>query len=310
MSMSITPRLIIAAAHRRGWSVRILDESVALYRLESPDGSYYYLRNIATSKSGNINNFITNQKHLMYQLAQELGLPIPPTMILSDDTKQLDDFFALHKHLVVKPADQGHGDGVTVDITNRQVLEVAIEYAKTFSDIVLVQRHITGEDYRILFIDKRLAAAVIRKPAYVVGNGKDSLAELIEQENRNPNRSHGYNNLLTTIDVEQASRYLGDRINDVIPKGQEEQVMGTSNIGKGGVSKDITDNVPAEMLEICQTLVDHFDIGLCGVDFMVDEDGKVYLIEVNMAPSLGLHENPYEGQAQHTPDKFLDWLAK
>jgi cyanophycin synthetase len=310
MSLTITPRLIIAAARKRGWSVRILDESVALYRLESPDGSYYYLRNIATSKSGNINNFITNQKHLMYQLAEELGLPIPPTMIVTDDQQALDDFFQKHRQLVVKPADQGHGDGVTVDITNRQALELAIEYAKTFSDIILVQRHVTGEDYRILYIDKRLAAAVIRKPAYVIGTGADTLGQLIEIENKNPHRSHGYNNLLTTIDVEQAKRYLGTRVDDIIPSGQEEQVMGTSNIGKGGVSKDITTAVPAEMLTICQTLVDHFDIGLCGVDFMVDDDDKVYLIEVNMAPSLGLHENPYEGEAQHTPDKFLDWLAK
>jgi cyanophycin synthetase len=310
MPLSITPRLIIAAAERRGWTVQIIDEANALYRITLLDGSCYYVRNISSHKSSAINAFISKYKHTLYQLVAELGISIPPTALISDDRAPAYDFLKSHKQLVVKPVDQSHGDGVTVGIVSAQELDTAISYAQTFSDQVLVQRHISGEDYRLLYIDKQLAAAVVRKPAYVVGDGKHTVAQLLEIENQSPNRSHGYNNLLTIIDAQQAARYLGDTMQVKPAMGQEQQVVGTSNIGKGGVARDVTSAVPNEMLEASVQLVKHFNIGLCGLDFMVDDDGHAYLIEINTVPSLGLHENPYEGVAQQTPDKFLDWLIK
>jgi len=91
--------------------------------------------------------------------------------------------------------------------------------------------------------------------------------------------------------------------------GQRTQVVGVANIGKGGASVDVTDNLSPELLGEAQRVVDHFRLGICGVDYIVDAHGRHYLIEINTMPSLGLHEYPVRGEARRTPDIFLDWLT-
>ncbi|MDB5185036.1 MAG: family N-acetyltransferase [Candidatus Saccharibacteria bacterium] len=310
MSLSITSHLIIDAAQKRGWEVKIIHAEDAFYRIRQPSGETYYVRSNATRKMGSTNTYITKNKDVLYAIAAELGVRIPETVVATDDRDGA--FNLLHKYplLVVKPADQGHGDGITVGITNEAELTKALEYAERFSKRVLVQQHIAGDDYRVLCIDKKLAAAAIRKPAFVTGDGEHTLGQLIDIENQSARRASGYSNLLTSIELEQATRYLGDRIDEIAPAGEEVRVMGISNVGKGGVALDVTDELPAGMIEAALAVIEHLDIGLCGVDFMMGDDNQPYMIEMNLMPSFGLHEHPYRGRARQTPDKFLDWLIK
>jgi cyanophycin synthetase len=44
-----------------------------------------------------------------------------------------------------------------------------------FSKRVIVEKFITGFDFRILVIDNKLVAAAKRVPAHVIGNGENSI---------------------------------------------------------------------------------------------------------------------------------------
>lgn len=310
MAITITPRLIIEAAERRGWTCRIISEEQTFYRLDTPEGKYFYLRNITSKKSTAVDAIISTRKELLYELIAELNVPVPATISYVGDMDPASDFLATHGRVVVKPTDQSHGDGITTNITNPAELELALNYASEYSTSIQIQQHIDGDDHRLLFIGGTLAAAAVRVPASVTGDGKQSVLELITQENSSPKRGQGYQNVMTRIDMEAAQRYLGTGIKRIPDQDEVVQVVGVANIGKGGVSVDVTDTVDPAMVEAASKVVDHFGIGLCGVDFLRTSDGKFYLIEINAVPSLGLHEYPSVGEKQNTPDKFLDWLAQ
>ena len=308
MALSITPRLILAAAQRRGWQTTVLDEATALFQITLPDGRTYYIRNIMSHYGPGVNNLITQRKDIFYKLADKLGAQMPQTEVVTS-LAQAEAFLDRYKKIVVKPADQSHGDGITVNITAKPQLKTALAHATKLSAVVLVQEQITGDDYRLLFIGGKLAAAAIREPASIIGDGQHTLAELMTTENYNTLRGEGYDKTMTNIDVEAANTYLGDDLHTVPAAGQRIQVVGTANIGKGGVAIDVTDAVDPKLAAAAQKIVDHFRLGLAGVDYLVTPEGQAYLIEVNTVPSLGLHEYPALGQARHTPDIFLDWLT-
>lgn len=298
------------AARKRGWQVHAVNERIAFYRLEVPDGTTHYIRNITSSKGSGVLRVIAAHKDLFYEVIKDLPVTTPPTLLLQDDMVAAQKFLKTHGTVVVKPTDQGHGDGVTVAITTIAELKTAIARARMLSRRVILQKQITGDDYRLLYIDGNLAAAVIRRPAFVTGDGLHTLEELIALENRNPNRGEGYQSGLTNISLDSAEEYLGNRLQDVPMAGVEVQVVGTANIGKGGTATDMTDTLPALIREAAEVVVNKLEIGLGGLDFIVDKSGTPYLIELNNSPSLGLHEFPDIGVKQNTPDKFLDWLQK
>ncbi len=310
MSLSISPRLIIEAAQKRGWHVRIVDEARSLYRIDVSDSKYYYVRNISSIKSGMVNTVIADNKDLFFEVMTSLAVPLPATLTYTGDTAQAEEFLLQHGSIVVKPTNLAHGKGITTGITSTAQLQGALSYAATFSKKSLLQQHIEGDDYRLLMIDGELAAAAIRKPAFVIGDGRHTVSELIKLENDSDRRTNGYQVTLTTIDVATAARYLGGKMHAIPGAGVETRVIDVANIGRGGVAIDVTDTVNPQLVSYAKIIIDHLHIGLCGVDFIVTPSGEMYLIEINVGPSLGLHEYPYQGTPRHTPDKFLDWLSK
>lgn len=309
MALSITPKLIIKAAKKRGWRVAIIDEEYSFYRLELPDGRHYFVRNITTNKTGLANSIICERKDLFYKILAPINVPMPDTYVLENAEDDGMEFMRRHKSIVVKPTDQAHGNGITVDVRQGPELKAAIQLARTYSQRVVLQQQVGGDDYRLLFIDKKFVAAAIREPAFVIGDGKNSLKRLIEIENTNGRRAPGYQSGLTHIDAAYAEIYLKDLVSSIPAEGEKTRVMGTANIGRGGVSMDVTHTIDDQLIAIGRRVVDFLGLGICGVDIMYETGKTPYLIEVNTGPSLGLHEYPYEGEPRQTPEAFLDWLA-
>ena len=76
-----------------------------------------------------------------------------------------------------------HGRGITVDIQNYEDALVAFRHAKesSRSGAIIVEKFIVGDDYRLLVINNVLVAGAVRTPAHVIGDGKSTIHELIEQ---------------------------------------------------------------------------------------------------------------------------------
>lgn len=313
--LKITAKSIIEELEKRAVPVEVIDERISLarYRL---GGEWHLFRSSTPSTTSHVGYRIAKQKHLALKILSDVDLQSPDTKTYTDDAVA-KRFLAQHGTVVVKPTDSSHGYGVTVDVMTDETLLHAIKAAQEIDTqgAALLQEQVEGTDLRVLVIGGKFAAAALRAPAEVTGDGVSTLRELIHNENtHNPDRGENYRKRLNVIDVTAAERYLGVRIDTEKPaKGKVVRVTGPANIGAGGRSTDVTDTVPVEITEKAEQISKILGLPTCGVDFMVSDisDVKTYrYIEVNACPSFGLHLFPSEGQAQPVAKLFVDFIME
>ena len=220
--------------------------------------------------------------------------------------------------IVIKPLDGNHGKGASINIKNKKDAIEGLAYAKKYSHRVIVEKFITGFDFRVLIIDNKLVAAAKREPAHVKGDGVQTIQELIEETNKDPRRGYGHENVLTQIDVDRDTTDLLDKLNytlDTIPKKNEVVYLkSTANLSTGGTSIDVTDMMHPENIFLCERISRVIGLDVCGVDIMaknltqpLKENGGC-ILEVNAAPGFRMHLAPSEGLPRNVAAPVIDML--
>jgi len=220
--------------------------------------------------------------------------------------------------IVIKPLDGNHGKGASINIKNKKDAIEGLAYAKKYSHRVIVEKFITGFDFRVLIIDNKLVAAAKREPAHIKGDGVLTIQELIEETNKDPRRGYGHENVLTQIDVDRDTTDLLDKLNytlDTIPKKNEVVYLkSTANLSTGGTSIDVTDMMHPENIFLCERISRVIGLDVCGVDIMaknltqpLKENGGC-ILEVNAAPGFRMHLAPSEGLPRNVAAPVIDML--
>ncbi|WP_333601155.1 cyanophycin synthetase [Flavobacterium sp.] len=220
--------------------------------------------------------------------------------------------------IVIKPLDGNHGKGASINVVTWEDAVSGLAYAKKYSHRVIVEKFITGFDFRVLIIDNKLVAAAKRVPAHVVGNGKDSIQALITETNKDPRRGYGHENVLTEIDVDRDTLDLLEKLNytvDSVPKnGEIVYLKSTANLSTGGTSVDVTDMMHPENIFLCERISRVIGLDICGVDIMAEnltqplkENGGC-ILEVNAAPGFRMHLAPSEGLPRNVAAPVIDML--
>ncbi|PID32888.1 hypothetical protein CR956_00130 [Candidatus Saccharibacteria bacterium] len=289
--LKFTARTICKEMMSRGIKVEVISTKPSLVRYEI-DGKGHFLHSTISEYSPALASEIANNKMLSSRVFEFYGWNHPETKLYEDDIS-LNKFIEDNHKIVVKPLDGAHGNGVSVGIGNMEEAKVAIKKAKTFSDNVLLQRMVSGEDYRLMCVDGKFIAAIKRIPASVVGDGESTILELIESENKNPKRgSNNYEKSMLKISVDGASDYIGAENMANIPQlGEKIRLSGPANIGLGGTAVDVTDIIPDDMIKVAESVSSELNIVACGVDFMWDGSNEPYLIEINSNPGIGNHDS-------------------
>ncbi len=130
-----------------------------------------------------IANSIARDKSFTADLLMNVGVPVPLQRRVRTRAELRQAVKEIGFPLVIKGRTGSKGDSVTTNIRSNDQIEAAIEKVRDIGQEVLVERHIEGEDFRLTIIDGKLVAAARRVPAHVIGDGKQSIAELIDEEN-------------------------------------------------------------------------------------------------------------------------------
>ena len=197
------------------------------------------IRATMTSRTSSLAVDVASDKELTGQLLAAAGLPVPGT----EAVRHVDDAVALAERLgypvVVKPLDGNHGRGVGLDLRDEAAVRAAYAIADRESrhGDVVVERYLTGNDYRVLVIGGRMIALAERVPAHVVGDGVHTVAQLVEETNADPRRGVGHEKVLTRITVDDAAvallRKQGFGLDDVPPAGTVVKLTLTGNMSHG-----------------------------------------------------------------------------
>ena len=251
---------------------------------------------------------IAQDKDLTKELLRAAGVPVPVGKVVKTVEEGWQAALEIGLPVVTKPFDGNQGKGVTVNIVSRDHFEIVFAVAKEFSDYVMVEKFITGHDYRVLIVGDKLVAAARREPPHVLGDGEHTVRELIDIVNTDPRRGEGHGTSLTKIRIDNIvhSRLAvqGYTIDSVLPKGARAVLRNNANLSTGGTATDVTDDVHPEAALRCVQAAKMVGIDIAGVDVVCDNIGRPLeeqgggIVEVNAAPGLRMHLDPSYGQGR------------
>ena len=276
------------------------------------------IRATIASTTGNIAVDIACDKEETKMLLEAAEIPVPKGTVIKTEEGLKEAVEKFGYPLVIKPIDGNHGKGNTTNINNWEQALRAFDAAKDYSRSVIVEKFITGFDFRCLVINYKFICAALRTPASVVGDGIHSIQSLIEETNKDPRRGYGHEKVLTQITVDQFSQKMLDdaglTLEAVPEKGLRVLLKPTANLSTGGTSSDVTDEVHPANIFMFERIARIIGLDICGIDVMATdlrtpllENGGAVL-EVNAAPGFRMHIEPAEGLPRNVAEPVVDML--
>jgi len=307
---------LVHAAEERGipW-IRLNRQSLVQF------GHGKYQRRIqatTTSDTSNIAVELASDKEETNSILRDLGLPVPKQRMVrsSRDAKRAAERIGFP--VVLKPLAGNHGRGVSINLKTPEEVEVAFDKAREHGRNVIVESFLEGHDHRILVVNGELVAASKRVPGHVVGNGKQTIEQLVDVVNEDPRRGVGHEKVLTRLELDhQAERLLtklGYDRNTVPAEGETVYLRSTANLSTGGTAVDVTDTIHPDNREMAIRTIKAIGLDIGGVDFLTQDITESYretgggICEVNAGPGFRMHVAPSEGTPRDVAGPVLDML--
>ena len=271
-----------------------------------------------TDRTSSIAVDLASNKDETKKMLEAAAIPVAKGMCIMYESEVEEVIAKVGFPLVFKPLNGNHGKGASINVKTLEEAIAAFEHAKKYSKKIIVEKFITGYDFRILVINNRFIAAALREPAHVIGDGVSNILQLIDTENKDPRRGYGHENVLTEISIdreteEQLLKYKYT-LDTILKKDEKCYLKGTANLSTGGTSTDITDIVHPHNIFICERISRVIGLDICGIDIMatnlsepLEITGGVVL-EVNAAPGFRMHLAPANGLPRNVAAPVIDML--
>ncbi|MEP6675097.1 MAG: cyanophycin synthetase [Ferruginibacter sp.] len=276
------------------------------------------IRATIASTTSNIAVDIACDKEETKNLLEAAEIPVPRGTIIRSEAGLQEAIDRYGYPLVLKPIDGNHGKGATTNIINWEQAVKALEAAQKYGRSIIVERFITGFDFRILVINHKFICAALRTPAAVTGDGEHTIQWLIDETNKDPRRGYGHEKVLTQITIDDFTWIMlkekGYTLETVPAKKELVLLKPTANLSTGGTSTDVTDEVHPNNVFMCERISKIIGLDICGIDIMasdlrtpVTENGGA-ILEVNAAPGFRMHIEPAVGLARNVAEPVVDML--
>jgi D-alanine-D-alanine ligase-like ATP-grasp enzyme len=209
----------------------------------------------------------------------------------------------------VKPVSGSKGGDVYRVTEPTELTEILDEFDQKMVRIAVVEAAIEMPDYRIVVLDGQLISAYRRVPLTVLGNGTDTLRDLIIAL-RHSFINDGRDTQLTPNDPRILHHLASvDLSLDFVPAtGKKVTLVAISNLSAGGTSIDVTSCVAPEWVELCVRIAKSFNLRLCGVDLACSDiqtaTSNYVVIEVNASPGLDHYALSGNDQMQVVDDLY------
>ncbi|MGE0660720.1 MAG: Mur ligase family protein [Reyranellaceae bacterium] len=291
-------RLVVGEAARRGIPWRRVAAGDMTVQLGYGARQKWLYETLIDGQS-KLGSDVTKKKHLTNRLLADAGVPVPRQILAGRMADAARAAKLIGYPVVVKPAAADHGLGVHVGVQDERALHAAFADVRRYGP-ALVEQLITGADYRILVLGNRVAAAARREPASVMGDGRQTVRQLIIGENRNPRRIDGYmSHLLQRIPIDDdLLNQLGRQnlsLESIPDSGRLVRLHGAANMSMGGVSFDVTEELHPDNRLMFVRAARILGLEMAGIDFLARDIGQSYrenggaICEVNAIPGLRPH---------------------
>ena len=215
--------------------------------------------------------------------------------------------------VVVKPNSGSHGNGVFL-VHDRREFDAAMRNIFKQDKVALVQRVISGRDYRIVVLDKQVISAYERIPLNVVGDGTSTIRQLLTKKARNfgaasrDTRMH-----VNDLRITHKLKHQKLSMRSVPFRGERIYLLDNANLSSGGDAVDVTKRLHPDFKKLAVRLTWDMGLRMCGVDLMIDgnmaqKPQKYWILEINAAPGLDHYVKTGKAQQKIVENLYLKVL--
>ena len=271
-----------------------------------------------TGSTGNIAVDLAGDKEETNGILRDLGLPVPEQRTVRRASDAVRAAKRIGFPVVLKPLDGNHGRGVSINLKTDEEVETGFNKASDHGRTIIVESYIEGFDHRLLVVNGELVAAAKREPGHVVGDGKRTIAELVDIVNEDPRRGVGHEKVLTRLEFDDQAERLLKKIgydHETVPAVDEVVYLrSTANLSTGGTAIDVTDIIHPDNREMAIRAIKAIGLDIGGVDFLTNDIALSHreaggaICEVNAGPGFRMHVAPSEGTPRDVAGPVIDML--
>lgn len=213
----------------------------------------------------------------------------------------------------VKPNSKSQGQAAAKVHTKKEFYR-AMKRVFKVDNIALVQKVVTGHDYRIVVLDDKVISAYERVPLSVTGDGKSSIKELLLRKQKEFART-GRDTVIKVDDPRIQEKLLREKfsLDSILTKGQVKYLLDNANLSTGGNSIDVTESMHESYRKMAVDLTSKMGLRFCGVDIMVDGTiqepmSRWWVIEINAAPGIDNYSSSGKEQKRVVERLYLEVL--
>ncbi|MFT4101764.1 MAG: cyanophycin synthetase [Burkholderiaceae bacterium] len=257
---------------------------------------------------------ISRDKDLTKQLLESVGVPVPDGRLVDGAADAWAAAEDVGVPVVVKPFDGNHGRGVITNLFTREEVERAFVVAEREGSGVLVERHVSGDEHRLLVVGNRMVAAARGESAWVTGDGRSTVLQLIAtQLNTDPRRGNTEDHPLNPVRIDSGVQ-LGLERQGLTPDGIPAEGRRVLIQRNGNVANDCTDDVHPSVADLCVLAARTIGLDIAGIDLVTDDVSRPLsqtrgaIVEVNAGPGLLMHLKPASGKPRAVGEAIAEHL--
>lgn len=302
----------VEAADSLGIKYSIIVRSlIAKFEVEN---KHWFIINTVTPLTSSPSATISKRKYLTNLVLSSYDIEVPKQEALSSVIDAIK-FFNKYKDIVIKPAQQLGGKGITLlPETEAQVISAfnsAYEKDMSKGNVkVLGEEFIKGENYRFLVVGENVVGIVWRKAPVVIGNGKDTIQQLIDIKNKE-RKMLVLKPIPIDSEVEVRLKNANLTLDTVPDEGQEITLRYNCNLTTGGTTEECASIVDPYYRELAVKAVKALDLEFGGVDIIAEDitkKGKCGINEINYNPGLRLHYKAEKGEQVKVAIPIMEYI--
>lgn len=240
------------------------------------------------------------------------NIPVPHYMNLSlFSLKNKEEIFSkFTKPIIVKPRMGSRGRHTITNINTLGQFLNGINIAKQICPFLVVEEHLQGNVCRATFVGGVLAGFYQGQAPTIVGDGKKTIKELIEEkDNKRPDRVEP---IRISTELENYVLRSGFMISDILPDGFS--LILSHRIGRlfGGTTKEMLDELHPSFVPILKEATRITGLSVVGFDCIIPDPTKDAhsqkwgIIECNTLPFIDLHYYALEGKPKNIAGMIWD----
>ncbi len=239
-------------------------------------------------------------------------IPVPKSKLISIfNFYQTESVFnSLSKPIIVKPKNGSRGRHTITNINTIDNFKKSLAIVNQISSFVSVEEHLQGPICRATVVGGKLMGFYMAVPPEVIGDGKKTVKELIEEKNKN--KKERIEDIVINIELENHINQSGLNVDSVLEKDVSLRLYHRGGRLFGGYTEEMLDYLHPSFIPIIEKAAQVTGLAVAGFDCIIPypkEDSsqqKWGIIEVNTLPFIDLHYYAWIGKPRNIAGAIWD----